>query len=103
MFYQHGDVLIKSSVIPQEAKREKIADKVILAEGEITGHAHVLTDVKDKVETFKHGNALYMRVKQPVIVKHEEHKSLTIQPGDYMIDRVKEFDPFEEEIRRVQD
>ena len=44
-----------------------------------------------------------MLVKQPVKVKHEEHKSFTIMPGSYEIDRVKEFDPWEEEIRRVQD
>ena len=103
MFYQHGDVLIKNAIIPQGAKKEKVLNKVILAEGEITGHTHVIEDCKEKVETYKHGNIIYMLVKQPVKVKHEEHKSFTIMPGSYEIDRVKEFDPWEEEIRRVQD
>ena len=98
---QNGDVLLKQiDGIPNDAKKVN-ANKYILAHGE-SGHTHAILETK-KADLFKYDNVLYLKVDEPVNLVHEEHKILTIQPGNYEIDRVKEYDPFEEEIREVQD
>lgn len=100
---QHGDVVLKRiDNIPGKAKKAKTAGDIILAEGEVTGHAHRIKDI-DKAELFINNGLYMLQVNEPVDLVHEEHKTITIQPGNYEIDRVKEYDPFEEEIKRVQD
>lgn len=87
--------------LPAGAKKI-MENKIILAEGEITGHAHVITDTKNACR-YTLNEKTYLLVENPVELYHEEHNTLTIQPGTYEIDTVKEYDPFEKEIRRVQD
>jgi len=102
-YYQHGDVILKRiENIPQGIKKESINNRIVLADGENTGHAHAISETK-KAELFKDGSIIYLKVDQPVKLKHEEHKTIIIEPGNYEIDRVKEYDPFEKEIRRVPD
>lgn len=97
--YQQGDVLIKKiKHIPQEANQRK---DLVLAHGE-SGHIHQILD-KNKASLLEYGGITYLKVTSPVELVHEEHKMLIIQPGSYEIDQVKEYDPFEEEIRRVDD
>lgn len=104
-YYHHGDVLIKNADIPQEAKKQKKSNDVVLAEGEATGHKHVLAECAEKVEIYKHNNIIYLKINESVKLKHEEHKSFVIKNDGKTkyIDRVKEFDPWQEEIRKVQD
>jgi hypothetical protein len=116
-YLQQGDVMIKKAVIPPDAVA--INDPV-LAKGEVTGHAHRLYDelnysdptigeptqdgVKSrKYEVLKKGNVLYLRVKEPVMLSHEEHDKVEVPPGDFLIDIVKEYNHFDEEAKRVTD
>ena len=100
---QHGDVILKRiEEIPQGTKKMIVRDSIILAEGETTGHAHRIKET-NKAELFENDGLFMLKVNEPVDLVHEEHKTITIQPGSYEIDRVKEYDPFEEEIRRVHD
>ena len=75
--------------------------KPVLAEGELTGHAHVIdapVDVfvcEDSTRTFV--------ATAPVVVRHEEHKEVVIPAGEYISDRVRECDHFAEEARKVRD
>jgi hypothetical protein len=72
-----------------------------LAEGEVTGHAHrvaarnawVVGDGEERLLTAPNGTD----------VTHEEHKTVTIPPGDYQITRQREIDPDTEEARVVAD
>lgn len=98
---QHGDVILKSVIIPNNLKSVE-TKKIVLAEGEVTGHAHVITDIA-KVDLFKNAGKTFIKVKSPVELKHEEHKTIVIQPGSYEIDQVKEYDPWADEIRNVKD
>lgn len=96
---EQGDVIIKKiDHIPNGAKKE---NNLILAHGE-NGHCHQILE-RQKAQLFKNDNFLYLKVDAPVGLIHEEHKTITLLPGNYEIDKVKEYDPFEEEIRRVQD
>ena len=102
MLLQQGDVLIKSSKIPQGKK--KIASKngrLILAEGEATGHAHAI--VSTDVTLFGNDEKKWLKVEKDCVVTHEEHGTITIPVGEYEIGIVQEYDHFEEEARNVVD
>ena len=103
-WYQQGDVIIESvTEIPVDAK--KVAAKprgFVLAEGEATGHAHVIDKVAD-LEFVELGGLFYLKNEKPVTVRHEEHKPVTIPAGTWRIRGVREYDHFAEEARRVID
>ena len=101
MFIQQGDVLIKTTKIPAEA--HAVARKgrgYVLAEGESTGHAHV---IEDAVELLEKDGVLYIRATAPVVVKHEEHGPVTVPAGEFEVGIVQEYDHFAEEARNVRD
>lgn len=99
---QQGDVIIKRTFkIPEGATRVFRNQRgYVLAEGEATGHAHVIDDY---VEMYEKDGVLYIRVDKPVTVKHEEHKPIRLESGIYKVGKVREYDPFEEEVREVKD
>jgi len=99
MLIQQGDVLIRSAQIPLDARACR--DKT-LARGEATGHHHTITE--GDVELFERNGTFYLRVLSGVAtVTHQEHRAVTVPVGDYVIDRVREYDHFAEEARRVAD
>jgi len=98
-FYQQGDVLIKhTKKIPSEAVRVR---HTVLAEGEVTGHAHRASG--EGVVVMEFDGTLFMDAPNGAEVTHEEHGPHTIPPGIYEIGIVKEYDHFAEEIREVAD
>ena len=100
---QQGDVLVFSDSIPSNAVPVKARHgRFILAEGEATGHAHTIAE-SPGVSMFRLDNSLFLSTESEVIVRHEEHKPVTIPPGTFRIDQVKEIDPYTEEIRTVRD
>lgn len=103
---QQGDVVMKS--ISDFPKGERVLDEQmkskILAYGEVTGHAHRLADPEDvAVETFRILNVIYMNVKKPTMLNHEEHKTIEIPPGKYEIGIVRETDHMAGVTRQVAD
>lgn len=92
MQIQQGDTLYqKIETLPEgvkEVQRKKGA--VIIAEGEHTGHAHRIFDV-DAFLYELNGNR-YLVNKQAVTTTHEEHGPVTIPPGTWKIDIVREKD-----------
>ncbi len=102
-YYQQGDVLICNGSIPNEAKEIKARNgKLILAEGEATGHAHSIS-ASDGVSLMELDGALFLSTDKDVTIKHEEHKPISIPPGKYKIGIVREWDHFAEEAREVRD
>lgn len=106
MFYQQGDVLIFPIQDLEKRKKTKkvISNDIILAEGEVTGHAHRIkkneyVEVYEDVET----KCLLLRLLEPQVLKHEEHKEIICPIGDYEIRKVIEYDHFLEEAREVKD
>jgi hypothetical protein len=100
---QQGDVIIRRTKgIPVGAKRvTKSSRGFVLAEGEATGHAHV---IGDDIKMYEKGGVLFIKANKSVTVKHEEHKPITLSRGSYAIGFVREQDPFEEALaRRVRD
>jgi len=104
MLLQQGDVLItKINKLPKNLVNVKSKRKgYVIAEGEATGHAHVISDI-DNCELYEKDGVLFLKTIKPVELKHEEHKPFNIPIGDFEIGIVKEYDHFEEEARNVMD
>jgi len=103
---RQGDVLIvATNTIPdglQPVAREN--GRVILAHGEMTGHAHAIDS--DLVTLFAAADLdemadRFLRVEQECDVVHDEHDTITLPPGDYAIRRQREYTP--EAVRNVAD
>jgi hypothetical protein len=101
--YQQGDVLLLSvDAVPAGAKPRKTDPRgLVLAEGEATGHAHVVSDAGCAL--LEAEDKTYLTVKKSATVVHEEHKAITVPPGTYEVRKVREVDPFSEEVRSVRD
>lgn len=82
------------------AKSKKLK-RPVLAEGESTGHAHVLEDEAIEVEIREDGVREFAPSK-PTKLNHEEHNAVVLPAQELCSDIVRESDPFEGE-RRVQD
>src|ERR1044072_7373306 len=90
-YYRHGDVfIVKVDKIPGAAKK---TTERVLEYGEVTGHAHRLHGDADASIVYQTKNgAKYLRVIRPTDLKHEEHDTRVIPPGDYEIRRTRETD-----------
>ena len=69
-----------------------------LAEGEVTGHAHVATSPTAVV--YGEGVNRLLEAPDGTPIKHEEHKEFKLPPGNWKVTRQREVDP--EEERRQQ-
>ncbi|KKM83696.1 hypothetical protein LCGC14_1306730 [marine sediment metagenome] len=108
---RQGDVFIESCGVTIEELREsgksEAKDRIILAEGEATGHAHRCVATprgKESVELFTMNDKRYMFVPESfgtVGVKHEEHAEVMVAPGCHEIVIQREYR--DGEIRRVMD
>ena len=101
--YQQGDfLLISTDAIPDGAVCVPHAPRgCVVAEGEATGHAHVLDPATS--EQFTAGGEYYVRVNEPNPLTHEEHDTQIIAPGVYRVGGVVEKDWLEDVTRRVVD
>lgn len=109
--YCHGDVVLFQEKIPKTASVS--IETNILMKGEHTGHAHRLNieDFKEnkpkqkKFEVIKdpNSNIIYLRVLFPSDLTHEEHKKITLPPGEYRIGQVREKGMFDDMINPVVD
>jgi hypothetical protein len=99
MLIVQGDVFLTKCAIPKDAKKKK---GFVLAEGEVTGHCHAVLE-QDCAELYEKDGVLYLSATKDVTVRHDEHKPITVPAGNWKVGIVKEFDPFEEETRNVQD
>lgn len=96
--YQQGDCLIKPTT---EIVGVFVKDRNVLIEGEHTGHAHRVTE--GQFEIYAQMQRIFLKAITQCRITHEEHNPITIPPGVYEIDRVREYDPFEKVIQRVRD
>ena len=103
-WYQQGDVIIERiEELPAGVKATQAKPRgFVLAEGEHTGHAHVI-DRLAGIEFVEKDGLFYIKNDKPATVTHEEHKPITFPAGLWRVRGVKEYDHFAEEARKVQD
>ena len=94
---RQGDVLLvrvdqpAASVV--DVPRED--GRVVLAHGEVTGHAHAIVDEAAQLVTAAEADELFLIVHGDVSVSlvHEEHETLMVDPGVYRVVRQREYRP----------
>lgn len=88
MNFRHGDVILQKV---SEIKGTKLKH-LVLAEGEVTGHAHRITE--GEAELYEHEGTLYLSVKEGgASLTHEEHKEIKLPEGKYKITIQREYEP----------
>lgn len=100
--YRQGDVLLREvKDIPEAAKQQKQSERIVLAYGEVTGHAHAIHELESVDVFVTAGGEMYLQVKDGVSLRHEEHGAIAIPPGNYERVIQREYSP--EAIRNVMD
>jgi len=106
-YWRQGDVCI----LPVKALPAGLtpvardAGRVVLAYGEVTGHAHAIHE--PDVELFAPGEASVMAERflriggDGAVLVHEEHAPIALPPGDYEVRHQREYNPAE--LTRVLD
>ena len=91
--YRQGDVSIMAvDGMPKQAR--KVKGELVLARGEVTGHAHRIVEGQAFLYRIATG-MLYLRVLSEFAkLYHEEHEDVILPQGDYEVRRQREFDPF---------
>lgn len=99
--YRQGDVFIERVRARPKAAKPVARDRgrVVLAYGEVTGHAHAI--LEPEALLFDAGGELYLQADGTVTLRHEEHAPITLEKGTYRVTRQREYSP--EEIRNVAD
>ena len=92
--YRQGDVLlVRVNELPTERKAvQRKNGRVILAEGELSGHFHAIAD--PDVELYETANTVdrFLRVgQQGAALQHEEHATIAIPASNYLVRRQVEF------------
>lgn len=107
-------MLMEVKSIPRGAKDVTPKDRIVLAYGEVTGHAHaVYPEVieKDssvlgkllgsnatkapvlKARLLDAGVERFLQVLEKTALKHEEHSAIELPAGNYKVVRQREYDP----------
>jgi hypothetical protein len=102
--YRQGDcMLIAITEIPGYATAvpARPDKRLVLLEGEATGHFHQFLDAQDVRMYVADGGARYLDVGAITALTHEEHSTINVPPGKYMIPVQVEYTAAE--LRRVAD
>lgn len=101
---RQGDVLIFAAEIPNDTC---VVDRdgrgrIILAEGEATGHAHAILDRGAELLSVADQADRWLRVGVGgATLVHDEHGAIALPPGDYQVRTQRQYTP--ERIIRVAD
>lgn len=119
---RQGDVAIfRVAALPPGAMlRKRECGRIVLAHGEVTGHAHaireqsvahfdapnateaarqLLASVGLTIEITEHNAPSFLDVTVAATVQHEEHAALALDPGQYIVLRQREWSDAEEPIQ----
>lgn len=98
--YRHGDVdIIECNEIPSTAVA---IENNVLAYGERTGHSHA---VHGDFTMYEDKGIKYLEVRKATLFhqQHSPNNDFVLNPGRYLINIEREFDPFTQEVRKVKD
>jgi hypothetical protein len=89
---RQGDVLLVAvDAIPEGAERQPRRGRLVLAEGEATGHAHAIEE-SDALE-FRVGDERFVLVRSKAQLIHEEHAPIDLPVGAYRVVIQREYEP----------
>ena len=91
-FYRQGDVgLLKVEALPKGAEKQQVEERIILAYGEVTGHAHAIA--ADDAALYFEGARRFLEVCYKADLTHEEHGRITLPAGTYKVIIQREYTP----------
>lgn len=98
MHFRHGDLLLEQiTEIPTETNPRPDG---VLAYGTTTGHSHRLIGG----QVLEAEGIVYLQIAEPgAKVVHEEHYSIDLPVGAYVVIRQRQYDPYEKATREVAD
>jgi hypothetical protein len=105
--FRQGDVLIRQVRRRAPAGTDlREAGRVILAHGEVTGHAHELVAATPTstppAQFFEEPDGRrFLFVAEPCALTHQEHGTIALAPGCYEVVRQREYAP--DALRQVAD
>ena len=91
MFRQGDVLLVPVAEMPEGRPVEADGGRLVLARGEATGHHHSVA-VEDG-ELFDTAEGVYLRIMTTTPLEHQEHGSITLDPGVYRVLRQREYAP----------
>lgn len=95
---RHGDVLLTR--VNEKDQDLKKLDHLVLAEGEVTGHAHRISE--GKAELYEASDSMVLVVRsESAALTHEEHNRIDVPEGIYEVKIQREYVP--QSYRYVQD
>lgn len=94
---RQGDIIFKRV---DEKPINKELKKLTIAEGEITGHHHILIAETDSVIL---GDRTLFTVKGKAKLIHPEHDTIVFPEGTYMVSNEREWDYINLEMTKVRD
>ncbi|MDJ0718215.1 MAG: hypothetical protein QNJ54_28975 [Prochloraceae cyanobacterium] len=85
---RQGDVIITPS---EQIEGQKLSH-LTLAEGEVTGHSHRISE--GQAELYEKEGTLYLKVlSDTATLIHEEHNKIDIPQGNWMVRIQREYEP----------
>jgi hypothetical protein len=104
---RQGDVLVLSAnrnttpaaFVPRDG------DRIVLAHGEVTGHAHAILEREADLYTIPDSGDRFLRIMAAsgVALVHEEHDAIAIPAGDYIVRIQREYTSADMPSLRVAD
>lgn len=93
--YRQGDVfLLAVPRVPDGATPVAREDgRLVLAHGEVTGHAHAVAAPDGRL--LEHEGARFLAVPTAAVLVHEEHAPIALPPGTYRVVIQREYVPAE--------
>ena len=88
--YRQGDILFVSSESPIHTN-QTAAGSLDIAQGEVTGHAHVLHADGIEFDTGWGGLVDALNLPDGGTLRHDEHAPINLPPGSYRIRRQREY------------
>ena len=101
--YQGDIPVLQIEKLDKELEFRPLTEPIVVADGEISGHKHVLIAERESIcEIAQDQNGYYLNIKSgSAKITHPEHQTVVIDPGLYFIGRQWEFNEIEE--RKVLD
>ena len=94
---RQGDILFKESTDKVDGEGLK---KLVIAEGEITGHHHILVaEAGSKIV----GDRTKFTVLGKAKLIHPEHDTINFTSGTYIVSTEREYDYIDQQLKAVQD
>lgn len=78
------------------------AKRIVLGEGEVVGHKHILESQAD-IEYDNSDTSITFMLKKMGILTHDEHDKIIFEPGSYTSYNQVEWNPFDLKLSRVFD